>query len=404
MTNKGIKIAKLFGIKIRIDWSWLLILLLVVWNLSIAFSQMHPDWGLPLTVSLAVTAALLFFLSVLLHELAHSLVAKSQGIPVDSITLFLFGGVASIREEPKSPGNEFVMAILGPITSLVIGFVLLLISGIGLEAQELLQQQPMQVLQDFSPLRTLGFWLGSVNVILGLFNMIPGFPLDGGRVLRSILWAITRNLQKATRWASYVGQVIAWTMIVSGIAMIFGLRIPVFGEGLVNGVWLILIGWFLNNAASSSYKRLMVQDILGDVPVRRMTKQNPPTVPGNITVDELIDNYIMQSDDHAFPVMDEDRLVGIVSLDDVRGVPGEMRSDKLVADIMTPRSEIMTIHPDDDAFEALMTISRSAIRQLVVMDGDQMIGLVRRRDIVRFLQLQSEEFSTNPLIQQERKP
>lgn len=404
MTNKGIQIAKLFGIKIRIDWSWLLILLLVVWNLSIAFSQIHPDWGLPLTVSLAVTAALLFFLSVLLHELAHSLVAKSQGIPVDSITLFLFGGVASIREEPKSPGNEFVMAILGPITSLVIGFALLLISGVGLEAQELLQQQPMEVLQEFSPLRTLGFWLGSVNVILGLFNMIPGFPLDGGRVLRSILWAITRNLQKATRWASYVGQLIAWTMIVSGIAMIFGLRIPVFGGGLVNGVWLILIGWFLNNAASSSYQRLIVRDILGEVPVRRMTKQNPPTVPKNITVDELIDNYIMQSDDHAFPVMDEDRLVGIVSLDDVRGVPGEMRSDKLVIDIMTPRSELRTIHPDDDAFEALMTISRNSIRQLVVMDGDQMFGLVRRRDIVRFLQLQSEEFSSNPLIQQERKP
>ena len=205
MVNKGLRIAKLFGIKIRIDWSWVLILLLVVWNLAVAFTQMHPDWSLALTITIALSAALLFFLSVLLHELAHSLVAKSQGIPVDSITLFLFGGVASIREEPKSPGNEFVMAILGPITSLVIGFSLLLLSGIGLDAQTLLQQQPIEVLQQFSPLRTLGFWLGSVNVVLGIFNMIPGFPLDGGRVLRSILWAITRNLRKATRWASYVG-------------------------------------------------------------------------------------------------------------------------------------------------------------------------------------------------------
>jgi Zn-dependent protease/CBS domain-containing protein len=404
MTNSGIRIAKLFGIKIRIDWSWLLILLLVVWNLSVAFSQMHTDWSLPLTISIAVSAALLFFLSVLLHELAHSLVAKAQGIPVDSITLFLFGGVANIREEPKSPGNEFVMAILGPVTSLVIGFALLFLSGIGLETQEILQRQPREILQQFTPLRTLGFWLGSVNVILGVFNMIPGFPLDGGRVLRSILWAVTRNLQKATRWASFVGQAIAWMMIIGGVAMIFGLRIPVFGEGLINGVWLILIGWFLHNAASRSYQQLIVRDILVDVPVKRMTKRNPPTVPGDITVDVLIEDYIMQTDDHAFPVMDADRLVGIVCLEDVRRLPAEMRSEKLVSEIMTPRSEIRTTHPDGDAFEALMTISRNSLRQLVVMDGDEMFGLVRRRDIIRFLQIQSEDFSTNPIIQQERKP
>jgi Zn-dependent protease/CBS domain-containing protein len=396
MTNRGIRIAKLLGIKIRIDWSWLLILLLVIWNLSVAFSQMHPDWSLTLAISIAVSAALLFFLSVLLHELAHSLVAKAQGIPVDSITLFLFGGVANIREEPKSPGNEFVMAILGPVTSFAIGFALLLLSGIGLETQELLQRQPMEVLQQFTPLRTLGFWLGSVNVILGVFNMIPGFPLDGGRVLRSILWAITRNLQKATRWASFVGQAIAWLMIVGGIAMIFGFRIPVFGEGLINGVWLILIGWFLHNAASRSYQQLIVRDILVDVPVKRMTKRNPPTVPGDITVDVLIENYIMQTDDHAFPVMDGDRLVGIVCLDDVRGMPVDQRSNKFVSEIMTPRLQLMTIEPNDDAYEALMKISRNAVRQLIVMDGDQMYGLIRRRDIVRYLQLQSEEILTMP--------
>jgi len=404
MTNKGIRIAKLFGINIRIDWSWLLILLLVVWNLSVVFTQIHPDWGLTLTITIAISAALLFFVSVLLHELAHSLVAKSQGIPVDSITLFLFGGVASIREEPKSPGNEFVMAILGPITSLVIGFVLLLLAGIGLDAQELLQLQPMQALQEFSPLRTLGFWLGSVNVILGIFNMIPGFPLDGGRVLRSILWAITRNLRKATRWAGFVGQAIAWVMIISGVAMIFGVRIPVFGEGLINGVWLILIGWFLNNAATSSYQQLLVRNILEDVPVRRMTKQDPPTAPGDITIDALIDDYIMQTDDQAFPVLDGDEFIGLVTLDDVRKVPGEIRSEKLVSEIMTPRSEIITITPDDNAFDALMTISRKAFRQLVVMEDDQLFGLVRRRDIVRFLQLESEELGPSPLLQQERKP
>jgi Zn-dependent protease len=392
MTDSGIRIAKILGIKIRIDWSWLLILLLVVWNLSAAFSQMHPDWSQLLTISIAVSAALLFFLSVLLHELAHSLVAKAQGIPVDSITLFLFGGVANIREEPKSPGNEFVMAILGPVTSLVIGFSLLFVASTGLERQQLLQTQSMEILQQFSPLRTIAFWLGSINVILGLFNLIPGFPLDGGRVMRSILWGLTQNLRKATRWASYVGQFIAWVMIISGIAMIFGMQLPILGEGLVNGVWLIFIGWFLNNAASRSYQQLIVRNVLVDVPVKRMTKRNPPTVLGDITVDVLIDDYLMQTDDHAFPVMDGDRLMGIVSLEDIRRLPGELRSERLVSEIMTPRSEIRTIHPDDDAFEALMTISRNSVRQLVVMDGDEMFGLVRRSDIIRFLQIQSEDF------------
>jgi Zn-dependent protease len=403
MTNKGIRIANIFGIKIRVDWSWLLILLLVVWNLSTAFSQMHPDWGLPLTISIAVSAALLFFLSVLLHELAHSLVAKAQGIPVDSITLFLFGGIANIREEPKSPGNEFLMAILGPVTSLVIGAIRILIASIGLPMGEMLQTQPMEILEQLTPLRTIAFWLGSINIVLGLFNLIPGFPLDGGRVLRSILWGLTQNLRKATRWASYVGQVIAWGLIISGIAMVFGMQLPILGGGLVNGVWLIFIGWFLNNAASRSYQQLIVRDILMDIPVKRMTKRNPPTVPRNITVDVLIEDYIMQTDEHAFPVMDGETLVGIVCLEDVRRLPGDVRSEKLVSDIMTPRSKIRTIHPDGDAFDALMTISRNSVRQLVVMDGDQMFGLVRRRDIIRFLQIQSDDFSANPLIQQKRK-
>ena len=401
--DRGIRIAKLFGIKIRVDWSWLLILLLVVWNLSSAFAQIHPDWSTTFSIAMGATAAILFFFSVLLHELAHSLVAKSQGIPVNSITLFLFGGVSNIRDEPKSPGNEFWMAILGPVTSLVIGFALLLLAGIGLQVQNIQQIQPMEFLQDFSAVRTLAFWLGSINVVLGLFNLVPGYPLDGGRVLRSILWAITNNLRKATRWASYVGQGIAWLMIVSGISMIFGVRIPFFGEGLVNGVWLILIGWFLNNASSRGYQQLVIKDVLEDVPVRRMTKRNPPTVPQNITVDDLVENYIMQTDDHAFPVMEDDKLVGIVCLDDVRKVPGSERSSKNVSDIMTPKSKLLTVGPDDKANEALQTISKEAIRQLVVMEDDELFGLIRRRDIVRFLQLQSDELSA-PIQQEEGRP
>lgn len=388
--NKGIRIAKIFGITVKVDWSWLLILLLVIWNLSTAFSQLHPDWELWFTILIAIIAALLFFLSVLIHELAHSLVAKGQGIPVNSITLFLFGGVSNIREEPKSPGSEFLMAILGPVTSLVLGFVLLLVSGIGLQVGNVNIEQPMEFIQDLGAVRTLAVWLGSINIILGIFNLIPGFPLDGGRVLRSIFWAITNNLRKATRWASIIGQIIAWGMIISGIAMIFGVRIPFFGEGLANGVWLILIGWFLNNAASSGYEQMIVRNVLEGVPVRQVTKRNPPTVPGNIGVDALIEDYIMQTDDHAFPVMEDDRLIGIVCLDDVRSIGSADRAKKQVRDIMTPRSELITVGPEEDAHKALQALARNAIRQLVVLEDDQLVGLVRRRDIVRFLQLQSD--------------
>ncbi len=398
--NKGIRIAKLFGIKIRIDWSWFLILLLIVWNLSSAFSQVHPDWSLPFTIAMGVIAALLFFLSVLLHELAHSLVAKSQGIPVNSITLFLFGGVSNIRDEPKSPGNEFWMAILGPVTSLVIGFGLLLLSGIGLNPQNLQSIDPMDFLGELNAARTLTIWLGSINILLGIFNLIPGYPLDGGRVLRSIFWAISKNLRKATRWASFVGQAIAWALIVSGIAMVFGLRIPIFGQGLINGLWLIFIGWFLNNAANRGYQQLVIKDVLEDVPVRRMTKRNPPTVPPNISVDELIEDFIMQHDDHAFPVLDGESLVGIVCLDDVRRVPGPQRASTDVKEIMTPRSELVTVGPEDDASDALQSISSRAVRQLVVLEDERLFGLIRRRDIVRFLQLQSDEFNAPPREQQ----
>lgn len=392
--NKGIRIAKLFGIKIRIDWSWLLILLLVVWNLSSAFSQVHPDWNMAFTITMGIVAALLFFSSVLLHELAHSLVAKSQGIPVNSITLFLFGGVSNIKDEPKSPGNEFWMAILGPVTSLVIGFGLLLLSGVGIQPQNLQQLNPMEFLGELGAVQTLAVWLGSINILLGVFNLIPGYPLDGGRVLRSIFWAISNDLRKATRWASYVGQAIAWAMIVSGIAMIFGIQIPFFGQGLINGIWLIFIGWFLNTAASRGYQQLVIRDVLEDVPVRRMTKRNPPTVPLNISVDELVEDHIMQRDDHAFPVMDGEKLMGIVCLDDVRRVPGTERAKTSVSEIMTPRAELVTLGPDDDASEALQLITSNAVRQLVVLENDELFGLVRRRDIVRFLQVQSDEISS----------
>lgn len=252
--RSGFSLGRIFGIAIRINLTWLLILPLVTWNLSSAFSRAHPDWGTGLALGLGFAAAILLFASVLAHELAHSLIAKTQGIPVDDITLFLFGGVSDIEEEPKSPGGEFLMAILGPGTSLVIGIALLVLGGniadiqaSGMNAETLLRR--------LSPISTLMLWLGSINITLGLFNLIPGFPLDGGRILRSIVWGISSNLQLATGVATTAGKLIAFLMIASGILMIIGVRIPIFGTGIFNGIWLALIGWFLYSGAQRYQRR-----------------------------------------------------------------------------------------------------------------------------------------------------
>ena len=322
--RNGFSVGRIFGIRITIDWSWIFIFVLVIWNLGTAVSDLHRFWS-PVTIwGVAVVAALLFFASVLAHELAHSLVARAQGLPVRTITLFLFGGVSNIQREPRSPAAEFLMAIVGPITSIVLGVIFLVLGAIsaGTLVQEVMPS--MTGLASLSPLAIILLWLGQINVLLGLFNLIPGFPLDGGRVLRSILWAATNNLRTATRWASWVGQAIGWLMIIAGVAMVFGARIPVLGTGFLGGLWLAFIGWFLNTAALQSYRQVVIHDILEGVPVARLMRTTVPTVPATISIGDLVHEYVMRTDERAFPVLqDGDHLAGLVCLDDVRKVPRE---------------------------------------------------------------------------------
>jgi Zn-dependent protease/CBS domain-containing protein len=386
----GFRVGRVFGIEIRVDWSWLLIAILITWNLATAFGDLHPDWGGGLLWGTAVVAALLFFGSVLAHELAHSVVARARGIPVRNITLFLFGGVSNIQREPPSPRAEFLMAIVGPLTSVVIGAALALAAGATVGSVADTINDPNQAISQLSPLTTLLLWLGSINVLLGAFNMIPGFPLDGGRVLRSVFWAATDNLRRATRWASSVGQGIAWLMIVGGVAMIFGVQLPVFGSGTLNGLWLVFIGWFLNNGATQSYRQVVIQDILDDVPVRRMMRTDPPTVSAGLSVADLVHEQIMKTDDHAFPVVEGNRLVGLVTLEDVRAISRSEWENTLVRDIMTPADKLVSVMSEEDAAEALQKLQQQDVRQLPVMQDGTLAGLLRRRDITKWLQLQSE--------------
>jgi Zn-dependent protease len=413
MIGNGFRIGRIAGITIRVDWSWLFILLLITWNLSSLFRQLHPEWGLAANWGIALAAALLFFGSVLAHEMAHSLVARAQGLPVRNITLFLFGGVSNIQKEPESPKNEFWMAIAGPLTSLVLGVVMLLIAVGGVITTRGLGQPGLAV-RNLSPLNAILFWLGSVNIILAVFNMIPGFPLDGGRVLRSIIWAATHNLRSATRWAAAIGQAIAWIMIIAGISMAFGLRIPFFGTGLVSGLWLAFIGWFLNSAAVQSNQQVQIQDLLEGVRVANLMRRSPPTVEPDCTVANLVHTHLMGSDDQAFPVLQNEQLYGIVTLDDIRKVPRSDWETVYVRDIMTPSQDLITAAPEEDVSQAMEKLIQRDVRQLPVVrltgpsagpaiipaTGEgaahpgalpaanvEFIGLLRRRDIMRWLQL-----------------
>lgn len=387
----GFSIGRLFGIEIRIDWSWLLIFLLVAWNLTSLFAEAHPDWSSGQSLLLAVGAAILFFGSVLAHELAHSLVAQARGVPVRSITLFLFGGVSNIQRDPDSPASEFLFTIVGPATSLAIGVVLLLLAGTGLGPAVGAFTDPQALIEQSGPLVTLSLWLGSINLALGVFNLIPGFPLDGGRVLRSALWAATGSLRQATRWASYVGQVIAWAFIVGGVAMIFGVTIPFFGQGFISGLWLAFIGWFLNSASIQSYQQVVVQDVLEGVTVERMMRADPPTVPPDIMVSAFVHNHLMGSDEQSFPVVAADgRLRGLVTLDDVRGLPRDRWDSTPVMDIMTPAASLVMVPVDELASDALAQLMEHDVRQLPVMRDGRLVGMLRRRDIVRWLQLHNQ--------------
>ncbi len=387
--RNSLKVGRVFDVDIYVDWSWLFIFFLITWDLGTTFMLLQPTWGIGRIWVIAILAALLFFVSVLIHELAHSLVAKAQGIPVRSITLFLFGGVSNIQREPTSPAAEFLIAIVGPITSFVIAVVLLFLAGINVAPIDTMTGTA-KIIASLSPLVMMLLWLGSTNLLLAIFNLLPAFPLDGGRVLRSILWAVSGNLRLATRWASAIGQVIAWLLIFAGIMMVFGVYIPILGTGLVNGLWVAFIGWFLYSAAIESYKQLVIHDILHDVPVARVMRPNPPTVPPNLSISSLVYDYVMKSDDYAFPVVDNGQLVGIVTLEDVRALPHDTWDSKTVREIMTPANKLVMATPEEDAAEALDKIMQQDVQQLPVVREGKLAGLLRRRDVVKWLQLGSD--------------
>jgi Zn-dependent protease len=326
----GFALGRIMGVEIVADWSLLIIFALIAINLGGGLiPAWHPDWPAALVWTVALLAAVLFFVSI-------------AGIPVRRITLFVFGGMAHMEREPPSPRAELMMAAVGPVVSLLIGLAAMMLgSALSSEAMSRHAGDPVALARSLGPVSTLLLWLGPINMLIGVFNLIPGFPLDGGRVLRAILWWSTGDLERATRWASGVGRAVAWALMAAGVSMLFGVRLPFLGGGPIQGLWFLLIGWFLNNAARASYQQLLVRSAFEDVTVADVMRRQAQVVPPDLGLDQLVRDYFMQSDQQAFPVVDGDgRLLGLVELDHVRAVPPAQWSQVTVREIVTPAEQV----------------------------------------------------------------
>lgn len=382
----GLRIGSVFGIDLALHASLLVISILIATSLGFGvLPAWHPEWGAALVWAVALTATVGLFLSILVHELSHALVGRAFGIPVKRITLFLFGGVANMEREPPTPGSELLMALAGPATSFVLG-VLLLTGGFALLDGTVL---PAEAIEQAGAAPTIFLWLGSVNVTLAVFNLVPGFPLDGGRALRAVLWSATGNLRQATRLASWGGQLFGWFLIGCGIAMAFGVRLPVFGTGALSGLWLVLIGWFLRNAAEGSYQGLVIDETLRQVPIRRLVRPSTSVTP-DLPVSELVSDFLMATDQHAFPVTDGVRVLGVVSLVDIRKIPREAWERTPVRHIMT---EVEALDVDEDGAMALRKLAEGSVDQLPVQDHGHLEGVVRREDLLKWLALRDVDLS-----------
>ena len=396
---RGLHLMRIAGIDIIVDWSLLIIFALIVMGLaSGVFPQWHPQWSAATAWLTALIAAVLFFTSVLLHELSHALVGRVNGIEVKRITLFVFGGMAQMEHEPGRWPAELKMAIVGPLTSLVIGVLCLYAGTYGISAAAIERAGGLQrLLAEANPGQTLLLWLGQVNVLLALFNLVPAFPLDGGRVLRALMWGATHDLRRATRWASSLGQAFAWLLIGAGIAMVLGLSVPILGAGLINGLWLAFIGWFLNNAALMSYRQLLTREMLQDVHIARLMLTRFEVVPPQLPLETLIEGYMLRSDQRAFPVVDGDgQFLGLVCQRDIERMPPEKRRTMTVREAMKPAASLVVARPGDDALDVLNILAQRDINQVPVIENGRAIGLLRRADILRWLALHSLHNAPKP--------
>lgn len=327
MTGNTLRLGRLSGIEFKLDYSWFLVFTLLVWSLAGEyFPRVHPGWSTGVYWTMGLITALLFFASVVTHELAHSFVAQTQGMPVRDVTLFIFGA-AHISEEPRSARHELLLALAGPVASLALAALFGLLWLISQQASPFIH--------------ALAGWLAAINLALALFNLIPGFPLDGGRIFRAIIWSITGNLKRATLMAVGLGQLVAYGFIFWGIWQIFK-------SNWTDGLWMALIGWFLTNASRASYQRLALRELLAGHTVREVMMTDCPHLLGRLTLDVVVDHIVLPSGRRCFLVMDRDQVKGLLTLHRIKEVSREQWSTTRVEDVMILLAKLKTVRPDDE--------------------------------------------------------
>ena len=373
------RLFRLLGIPIYVDPSWLIILALLTMTVAGLLPQLAgqyypgvnlgiPPWGYWIA---GLLAALAFFLCIVLHELGHAVAARSRNLPTRGITLFLFGGVAELTEEPRSPSDEFIMAIAGPVVSFVLAIGLGILSGIGFYG-------------GWPPIVVIGLgYLAAINMMVLIFNLIPAFPLDGGRVLRSILWSTMGSVRRATWWAASAGRVFGWILIGWGM-------LNLFSGNWVGGIWFGLIGWFLTRAASSSYAQVLVRQILAGESVRRFMNPEPISVPPDISIRELVDDYVYHYHRKSFPVVQNGHPVGYIDTRDLGGAPRGEWEFRTVEEVMRRDLRPVSIGSDADALDALKQMQRTGVSRLLVIDAGRLVGILSLKDLLRFLSLKLE--------------
>jgi Zn-dependent protease len=368
MGTRAIHLFRVAGIRIDLDYSWFLIFLLVLWSLSVGyFPRTDPDQTTTSYWIAGLLATLLFFLSILAHELSHALVALRSGIEIPAITLFLFGGVSHMERQPQRPVTEMRIAIVGPLTSLALalGFWALYVAGQG--------ALPSLISS------VLGY-LAWINAALAVFNLLPGFPLDGGRVFRAIVWWRTGSLERATKLAADVGRGFALGLMVLG-------ALQIFAGALLGGLWMVFIGMFLRGMATTDYQNLMIRRALDDVTVEQVMIHDVVSVRPDLPIRKLIDDYFLAFGYRGFPVMTGDRLEGLISVADVKDVPGEDRDRTTVRERMRPLDSEILIAPEASLTEALKRLVRADVGRLIVMRSGKLVGMITTNGLGRFVEL-----------------
>ena len=366
--GRSIQLGKLFGIPFKLHYSWFFIFIFITVILSYAYYPEVTDdsWSTAAYWGLGVLTSLLFFASVLIHELSHSAVAIREGMPVKSITLFFFGGVAQITREATKPTTELKMAIAGPLASITLAGlyygIFWISSGFNVYLAELC------------------WWLALINGVLAVFNMIPGFPLDGGRVFRSIIWLVTGNYMRATRIATMAGRGVAYLFILGGIVLLF---LP---QWLFNGIWFLFLGFLLYSAATTSYRQAVLLDALRGFTAQDVMTRDPPLVPRNLTIKELIQRRFLPTSSQFFLVVEGESVGGLLTLRRIKGIPKEEWDIITTGQAMTPVEKLKAVRPSDDALGVLQRMDEENLNEIAVAGGGRFIGVVVRENLIRFAQ------------------